>query len=67
MTKFILDIVKCPRCTQDHQALVFEFTNPIVIGSETWTHFAYCENWDEPILIVHVGNGECTISFWRFA
>ena len=67
MTKFILDIVKCPVCWQDHQVLVFEFTNPKVLGGDTWTHWAFCYNWDEPILVTRVDNGEGTVAFWRFA
>ena len=74
MTKFILDVVKCPRCGMDHQVLAFEFVNPIVmpgatpgIGSEAWTHFAYCDNWNEPILVARIDNGEGTVAFWRFA
>jgi len=65
--KIVLDLVTCPRCSQDHQILVGEFTNPIIfLGDVTITHWAFCENWDEPILITRIDSGEGTVAFWRF-
>jgi hypothetical protein len=62
----ILDIVKCPRCGQDHKALVKAYTNPIAVGGETISHWAFCENWDEPILVTRIEEGGGTVAFWRF-
>jgi len=63
----VVDIVKCPRCGQDHKALVKAYTNPVILSNgETITHWAFCENWDEPILVTRIDNGDGTVAFWRF-
>jgi len=63
----LLDVVKCPRCGMDHKALVKAYTTAIVLpGGVTITHYAFCENFDEPILITQIDEGEGTVAFWRF-
>ena len=66
INKYIVDVVTCPRCGQEHQALVWTFTDPIVLDGVTITHWAFCENWDEPILITRIDSGGCTVAYWRF-
>ena len=64
---FMLQILTCPRCGEDHWELVRAYTVPPVVATETITHYALCVNTDEPILITRIDNGGDTVKFWRFA
>lgn len=65
--RIVLDIIQCPRCSQDHMVLIKAYTNPIILADGvTITHWAFCDNWDEPILVTRIDNGGDTVAFWRF-
>jgi hypothetical protein len=64
--RIVLDIIVCPRCGLDHKALVKAYTNSIIIGDVEITHWAFCENFDEPILVTEIDDGDGTVAFWRF-
>lgn len=55
-----LDQVGCARCGADaHYGITYlRLTRPVVLGAETFTHWAWCPSTGEPILLQVVDGGE---------
>ncbi len=45
-------VIGCARCGGDHNPLEYmAFTKPIVVGNQTFSHYAICPTLEEPILV----------------
>lgn len=53
-------IVKaCPRCLKEHILTdVWRFHHPFKVGDLQYDHYAFCPEWDEPVLLMGLEESE---------